>query len=64
MDVFPLIWILRRQNSLVCTKDTHILHPDLQRWYYELLLRDGIYVVSDIVPDRNMEICVDDMHNC
>lgn len=52
------------QNSLLCTTDIHILHLDLQRWYYELLLRDGIYVVSDNVPDRNMGIFVDDMHNC
>jgi hypothetical protein len=64
MDVFPLISILRRQNSLVCTTDIHILHLDLQRWYYELLWREGIYVVSDNVHDRNMGIRVDDMHNC
>jgi hypothetical protein len=62
--VFPFISILRRQNSLVRTTDIHILHLDSQRWYYELLLHDGIYVVSDNVPDRNMGICVDDMHNC
>lgn len=52
------------QNSLVSTLHIHILHLDLQRWYYELLLLDGIYVVSDNVPDRNMGIFVDDMHNC
>jgi hypothetical protein len=50
--------------SSMYSTDIHILHLDLQRWYYELLLHAEIYVVSDNIPDRNMGICVDDMHNC